>query len=154
MLYIFIPQTQSPLKCLPDSITGHRVILFWGGGKMPTLSCPWKKCCCHPVLRLGASCHCSACWGVLVSAPTRARRSWDWLKVDVPRTCVHGLLHQWWVQPWKELIHSPKSRRDLSWLCGYHSKTSRSRNDIFMETLKTSSGVWCHFIQMLVQISS
>lgn len=130
MLSICILQTQSPLKHLPDSITGHSDFRFWGGGKMLTPSCSWKRCCCYPVPKLGASCHCFTRWCVLVSPQARAQTGWGL----VCPGHAHGLLCQGWIQSWKELIHSPKSMADFFWLCGYCSKTSKSRNSIFMET--------------------
>lgn len=129
MLSICILQTQSSLKHLPDSIAGHSGFLFWGGGKMLTPSCSWKKCCGHPVLKLGASCHCLTCWCVLVSPQARAQTGWEL----VCPGHAHGLLYQWWIQPWKELIHSSSSMARF-WLCGSCNKTSKSRNGIFMET--------------------
>lgn len=86
MVSICILQTQSPLKHLPDSIAGHSDFLFWGGGTMLTLSCSWKKCCCHPVQKSGA---CLTCWCVTLSPMPEPGGSSDWLS-----TCVHGLLYQ------------------------------------------------------------
>lgn len=126
MLSICILQIQSPLKCLPGSITGHSDIWFWGGGKVLTLSCSWKKCCCHPVLKLGGSCHCWTCWCVLVSPQPGQGGSSEWLGVGVPRTCVHSLLQQEWIQPWKELIHSQKAGDTFPGFVGITAKPPKA----------------------------
>lgn len=154
MLSICILQTQSPLKRLPDSITGHSDIWFWGEGKMFTPSCSWKKCSCQPVLKLGASCHCLTCWCVLVSPHTRAKRQ---LRVAAG-WCAQDMCPCPWPPPARALEGADrqpqKQGRLFLALWVLQQNLQKQKWHVHGDLGASAAGVWCHFNRILVQISS
>ena len=115
-----------------------------------------KAAPCHPILKLAASCHCLTCWHVLVSPHITVRRQLrladeGWLSPGhvpaVSSISSRSSFGRGWYT-------APKGIRDLLWLWGHCSKSSESRNGMFRETLKTSTGNRRNFIRILPQISS
>lgn len=147
MLSICILQTQSPLKHLPDFITGHSDFFSGMEEKCSYSAAPGKRWLLPPCPKVRSQLWLLNLLVYVGVSPVQSK--------EAAQTGWRGLVCPGHVSMASSISSgsnsgSPKTIGDLFCLRRYCSKTSKSRNGMFMETLKTSTENWCHLIWLLL----